>query len=87
VLTFPSEVKIFLNEQQNRWYSPGSYYWAKNLVDLIVGLVITYLFTWSTYVFTNQAQSSDWICGLGFFGADKRFGNCCYLYFECFQRL
>jgi hypothetical protein len=73
VLTFPSEVKIFFNEQQNRWYSSGSYYWAKNSVDLMIGFIITYLFSWITYYLSNQIGMNHWYNGL--IDIDLRFGN------------
>ncbi len=73
VLSFPSEVNIFFNEQHNRWYSSGSYYWAKNLVDLMIGLVITYLYCWITYYMSNQIGMNHWYNGL--IDIDRRFGN------------
>ena len=65
ILTFPMEVKIFFNEQHNRWYSSGSYYWAKNLVDAFLGAVITVVFSVTIYLVTAQIGALY----------EKRFGN------------
>ncbi|CAG2116634.1 unnamed protein product, partial [Medioppia subpectinata] len=39
VLAFPAEVRVFLNEHRNRWYSTSSYYWSKSLIEIPVTVI------------------------------------------------
>jgi len=54
VLTFPAEMKVFLNEHRNGWYGTRSYYWAKNIVEFLVQLPLPYVYTLYIYWWTNQ---------------------------------
>jgi hypothetical protein len=54
VLTFPAEMKVFLNEHRNGWYGTRSYYWAKNAVEFLVQLPLPYVYTLYIYWWTNQ---------------------------------
>lgn len=54
VLTFPSEIKVFLNEHRNGWYSTCSYYWAKTISELIIQLPLPYLYCLFMYWSTKQ---------------------------------
>lgn len=54
VLTFPAEMKVFLNEHRNGWYSTRSYYWAKNFVEFLVQLPLPYAYSLYIYWWTGQ---------------------------------
>lgn len=74
VLTFPAEMKVFLNEHRNGWYGTRSYYWAKNAVEFLVQLPLPYVYTLYIYWWTNQlglASVSDAIP----FAHDSRFNR------------
>jgi len=53
-LTFPAEMKVFLNEHRNGWYSTRSYFWAKNCVEFLVQLPLPYFYSLFIYWWTNQ---------------------------------
>ncbi|CAG2113474.1 unnamed protein product [Medioppia subpectinata] len=57
LLVFPTEVRVFLNEHRNRWYSTSSYYWSKCFVEIPVTIVIA--FTFATIMFYSTGQLSD----------------------------
>lgn len=59
VLTFPTEMKVFLNEHRNGWYSTHSYFWAKNLVEFIVQLPLPYVYSLYIYWWTRQLGLSS----------------------------
>lgn len=67
VLTFPAEMKVFLNEHRNGWYSTRSYYWAKNFVELLVQLPLPYVYSLYIYWWTGQLGLS--------FHSDSRFNH------------
>lgn len=54
VLTFPSDVKIFLNEHANGWYSSSSYFWAISSHDVPFFLVLGYVYGMLIYYGTLQ---------------------------------
>ncbi|CAG2182006.1 unnamed protein product, partial [Oppiella nova] len=45
-LTFSADLKTFLNEQRNVWYSTGVYYWSKAIVELIPTVIILVCFSY-----------------------------------------
>ncbi|CAG2108024.1 unnamed protein product, partial [Medioppia subpectinata] len=57
VLTIPIEIRVFINEHRNRWYSTGAYYWSKCLVELPVLTLIGVIY--STMVYFISDQESD----------------------------
>lgn len=54
VLTFPTEIKVFLNEHRNGWYSTCSYYWAKTITELLIQLPLPYFYCLFMYWSTKQ---------------------------------
>jgi hypothetical protein len=54
VLTFPSEMKVFLNEHRNGWYNTRSYFIAKSVVEFLVQLPLPYLYSVYMYWWTAQ---------------------------------
>ncbi|CAG2171101.1 unnamed protein product [Oppiella nova] len=54
ILVFPSEVRIFLSEHHNRWYSTSSYYWSKLFVEIPVCVVISVVYSTIMYFCTGQ---------------------------------
>ena len=67
VLTFPAEMKVFLNEHRNGWYSTRSYYWAKTFVEFMVQLPLPYAYSLYIYWWTGQLGLS--------FSSDSRFSQ------------
>ncbi|XP_054160034.1 ATP-binding cassette sub-family G member 4-like [Oppia nitens] len=57
VLSFPHEVRVFLNEHKNKWYSTGSYYWAKSLTDL--PMIVTVAIIYSTIMYYGTGQLNE----------------------------
>ncbi|CAG2112774.1 unnamed protein product [Medioppia subpectinata] len=59
-VTFGADFRIFRSQQQNGWYSTGSYLWCRTIVDLLPVLMALPLFCWianlyntiTFYVFT-----------------------------------
>lgn len=54
ILTFPLEVAVFYKEYFNGWYSFSSYFFAKNLTNLIPTIILPIIFAASTYLITRQ---------------------------------
>ncbi|CAG2105000.1 unnamed protein product [Medioppia subpectinata] len=54
ILTFPLEVSVFVKEYFNGWYSVGSYFMAKNMVNLLPNLVFPIIFGVASYLITAQ---------------------------------
>lgn len=54
VLTFPSEMKVFLNEHRNGWYNTRSYFVAKSVVEFLVQLPLPYFYSMYMYWWTAQ---------------------------------
>ncbi len=81
ILTFPREVKVFMNEHRNGWYSTGTYYLSKTIAEIPIQLLFPYLYTWLLYAMTNQIGMNKWYYGIpGFW--NHRFG-----YFVVFTEL
>ena len=45
VFSFAMDLKMFINEQRNGWYSTGVYYWSKTLIELITQTIIIVIFS------------------------------------------
>jgi hypothetical protein len=58
ILVFPSEVKIFLNEHHNNWYSTSSYYWAKYIIEIPISIIISYVYSFIIYYGTGQLDQN-----------------------------
>lgn len=54
ILTFPLEVGVFVKEYFNGWYSVGSYFVAKNLVNLLPNIVFPIVFGICSFMITSQ---------------------------------
>ncbi|CAG2117101.1 unnamed protein product, partial [Medioppia subpectinata] len=54
---FPVEVRVFLNEHRNGWYSTGAYYWSKFIIEIPILVGTALLF--STMLFFISHQPSD----------------------------
>ena len=74
VLTFPAEMKVFLNEHRNGWYNTRSYYWAKSVVEFIVQLPLPYFYSLWMYIWTSQ-PGLDSIYDAIPFSQGSRFGK------------
>ena len=55
--------QIFFNEHRNHWYSTGSYYLAKNVVELPVVILISYIFSYITYYGVSEPDMNFWYQG------------------------
>ncbi|XP_053204226.1 ATP-binding cassette sub-family G member 1-like [Panonychus citri] len=75
VLTFPSEIKIFMNEHRNGWYSTASYYMAKTLTEFWIQLILPYLYSLFTYYTTQQIGLNSWVDAIPFATKSSRFNN------------
>ncbi|XP_054157346.1 uncharacterized protein LOC128955701 [Oppia nitens] len=53
-LTFTADVKIFMGEHRNKWYSTGSYYMAKNIVELIPTIIFSINYAFINYYISGQ---------------------------------
>ncbi|XP_054158714.1 ATP-binding cassette sub-family G member 1-like [Oppia nitens] len=62
-LIFATEVKIFINEHKNGWYSTGSYYWAKSIVELPLNLIIALFYVIILYRLSNQIDEQNRFVG------------------------
>jgi hypothetical protein len=58
ILVFPSELKIFLNEHHNNWYSTSSYYWAKYIIEIPIVIIISYIYSFIIYYGTGQLNQN-----------------------------
>ncbi|CAG2104152.1 unnamed protein product [Medioppia subpectinata] len=57
LLVFPVEVRVFLNEHRNGWYSTGAYYWSKSIIDLPVIMLMAFIY--ATMIFFISHQEAD----------------------------
>ncbi|XP_054160033.1 ATP-binding cassette sub-family G member 1-like [Oppia nitens] len=62
ILSFPQEVRVFLNEHKNKWYSTGSYYWAKSLTDLPMTVTVAIIYSIIMYYGTGQLNEMIRYC-------------------------
>jgi len=67
-LTFPSEIKVFINEHRNRWYSTSSYYISKTLVEIPCQLLFTFCYVYFLYWYSQQGDPDTHFWYSGFFG-------------------
>lgn len=57
ITIFTQDITIFLSEHENKWYSTGSYYCSKMLLDVPNILVIAY--TYATIAYYGGGQIND----------------------------
>lgn len=57
ILVIPSEFKIFRNEHHNNWYSTGSYYWSKYVIEIPFAIIISFIY--SIIMFYGTGQLSE----------------------------
>ncbi|CAG2111409.1 unnamed protein product, partial [Medioppia subpectinata] len=58
ILTIPIEIRVFMNEHRNRWYSTGAYYWSKCLVELPVLVAIGLIYSSMVYFISDQESDA-----------------------------
>ena len=58
ILTFPQEVKIFVNEHQNKWYSSSSFFWSKFILEIPPTILISYIYSFIMYYGTGQLNDT-----------------------------
>jgi ABC-type multidrug transport system ATPase subunit len=54
LLTFPLEVSVFIKEYFNGWYSVGSYFWAKNVVNFFPIILFPLVYGCASFFITSQ---------------------------------
>ncbi|XP_037034877.1 ATP-binding cassette sub-family G member 4-like [Bradysia coprophila] len=54
VLTFPVEIKLFINEHRNGWYNTSFYYISKTLIEIPVQLLFSFCFVYFLYWYSEQ---------------------------------
>ncbi|CAG2111844.1 unnamed protein product, partial [Medioppia subpectinata] len=52
-VTFGADFRVFRSQQQNGWYSTGTYLWCRTIVDLIPVLMALPLFCWLTNLYNR----------------------------------
>ena len=57
-MLFTNELPIFFKEHSNGWYSTGSYYLAKTLVELPTCIVMTFFFAFIVYKVSDQINEA-----------------------------
>lgn len=75
VLTFPTEMKIFMNEHRNGWYSTASYYLAKTATEFWIQLILPYLYCLFTFWSTQQIGLTSWKDAIPLISPTSRFKN------------
>ncbi|KAI1307578.1 ATP-binding cassette sub-family G member 1 [Halotydeus destructor] len=71
ILTFPAEMKVFLNEHRNGWYNTRSYYYAKSFVEFLVQLPIPYVYSLFIYRWTKQPGLESLADMVPFYGSSR----------------
>ncbi|KAI3385581.1 hypothetical protein SNEBB_008557 [Seison nebaliae] len=54
LMTFPSEVRVFLRETMNSWYSLRSYFFARTFADLPLQVLLPIVYMSTVYWMTDQ---------------------------------
>ena len=54
------QFQVFLNEHRNQWYSTGSYFWSKNLFELIKFFIIDYICLFFAYYGVSEPDVMHW---------------------------
>ena len=54
ITIFTQDIGIFLSEHENKWYSTGSYFWSKTLLDIPNILIISYIYSLVIYLGSGQ---------------------------------
>jgi ABC-2 type transporter len=66
-VAIPGEVKIFLNEHANGWYSSGSFYWSKSLIELPFIIMIGVIIALVSFFGTKQLEEDSRLIGYIYF--------------------